>query len=170
MVLTDVTPDGKYATFYTGVLVLAPITGDVKPLDRKPIDWLREDYNAFGGRFSPDEKLVAYLTDETNINSAEVYIRPFDASKPDDPPPGKPVQVSKNGAAGMINWRADVKELYFMTREFEVMAVDVTTTPTLQVGTPKLLFKLPGILVGNPPQWKNVSSDGQRFVFAMPAK
>jgi hypothetical protein len=37
-------------------------------------------------------------------------------------------------------------------------------------GTPKLLFKLPGPLVGNPPQWKNASSDGQRFVFAMPPR
>ncbi len=31
-----------------------------------------------------------------------------------------------------------------------------------------MLFKLPGPLPGNPPQWKNVSRDGQRFVFAMP--
>jgi hypothetical protein len=31
------------------------------------------------------------------------------------------------------------------------------------------LFKLPGPLAGNPRQWKNVSRDGQRFIFAMPA-
>jgi len=49
------------------------------------------------------------------------------------------------------------------------MAVDVTTAPTFQAGTPRLLFKLPGPLVGNPAQWKNVSPDGQRFIFAMPA-
>jgi len=48
--------------------------------------------------------------------------------------------------------------------------VDISVTPTLQAGSPKLLFKLPGQLVGNPPQWKNVSGDGQRFVFAMPAR
>jgi hypothetical protein len=60
--------------------------------------------------------------------------------------------------------------MYFMTRDWEVMAVDITTTPTFQAGTPKLLFKLPGPLVGNPAQWKNVTSDGQRFVFAMSVK
>jgi len=68
----------------------------------------------------------------------------------------------------MISWRQDGKEMYFLTRDWEVMAVDVTTTPTFQAGTPKLLFKLPGPLVGNPAQWKNVSPDGQHFVFAMP--
>ena len=35
-------------------------------------------------------------------------------------------------------------------------------------GTPKLLFKMQGPLPGNPGQWKNVSRDGQRFIFAMP--
>jgi hypothetical protein len=50
-----------------------------------------------------------------------------------------------------------------------VMAVDVSTTPTFTAGTPKLLFKLPSQPVGNPSQWQNVSRDGQRFVFTMPA-
>jgi Tol biopolymer transport system component len=169
MVMTDVSPDGKFVTFYTGVLALAPIESQEKPLDRKAIDWLREDYDAAGGRFSPDERLIAYLTNETNLNSLEVYVRPFDPAKPDAPPPGKPIQISKNGAQGMINWRQDGKELYYMSRDYEVMAVDISTNP-LAAGTPKLLFKLPGPLVGNPPQWKNASADGERFVFAMPAR
>jgi Tol biopolymer transport system component len=170
MILTDVTADGKFATFYTGVMVVAPLRSEEKPLERKPIDWLREDYDVSGGRFSPDERLVAYLSNETNVNSAEVYVRPFDPSRPDAPPAGKVVQVSTNGAAGMINWRQDGRELYYLNRDWEVMAVDVSATPSLRVGTPKVLFKLPGPLVGNPPQWKNASSDGQRFVFAMPAR
>ena len=62
------------------------------------------------------------------------------------------------------------KELYYLTRDWEVMAVDISATPTLSAGTPKVLFKLPGPLVGNPPQWKNVSADGERFVFVMPMR
>jgi Tol biopolymer transport system component len=170
MVLTDVTTDGKFATFYTGVMVLAPIDSKEKTLERKPIDWLREDYDVAGGRFSPDGRLAAYVSNETDVNSLEVFVRAFDGNKPDAPPPGKPVQVSKTGVVGMINWRADGKELYYMTRDWEVMAVDITAAPTLQVGTPKMLFKLQGPLVGNPPQWKNVSADGQRFVFAMQSR
>ncbi|MCU1338879.1 MAG: hypothetical protein JWO19_4460 [Bryobacterales bacterium] len=170
MVLTDTSADGKFVTFYTGVMVLVQLRPEEKALDRKAIDWLREDYDVVGGRFSADERSVAYLSNETDVNSLEVYVRSFDASKPDAPPPGKAVQVSKNGAVGMINWRQDGKELYYLTRDWEVMAVDISATPTLQAGNPKVLFKIPGPLVGNPPQWKNASSDGQRFVFAMPAR
>ena len=67
----------------------------------------------------------------------------------------------------MIFWRQDGKELFYLTRDWEVMAVDVTTTPAFQAGEPRLLFKLPGRLVGDPQQWRNVSRDGQRFVFAL---
>jgi Tol biopolymer transport system component len=170
MVLTDWSPDGKFMTFFTGVLLLVPVTNNQQPLDRKAIDWLREDYDAVQGRFSPEGRYMAYLSNEKNVERLEVYVRPFDANKPDAPPAGAPVQISKNGAIGMVNWRQDGKEMYFMTRDWEVMAVDITTTPTFQAGTPRLLFKMNGPLPGNPTQWKNVSSDGERFIFAMPAR
>ncbi|HJT88278.1 MAG TPA: hypothetical protein VJ732_10490 [Bryobacteraceae bacterium] len=170
MVLTDASADGKFLTFYTGVMVVVPLPTEVPALERKPIDWLREDYDVAGGRFSPDGRYVAYLTNETNVNSLEVYVRPFDAGKPDAPPPGAALQISKNGALGMVNWRQDGKELYYLSRNWEVMAVDISLGSTVQAGMPKVLFKLPEPLVGNPPQWKNVNADGQRFVFVTPAR
>jgi hypothetical protein len=132
------------------------------------MEWLREDYDATQGRFSPDDRFLAYLSNEAQVDKMQVYVRPFDASKPDAPGPGSAVQVSQNGALGMISWRQDGKEMYFLTRDWEVMAVDVTTTPAFQAGTPRLLYKLPGPLPGNPAQWKNVSRDGQQFIFAIP--
>ena len=42
--------------------------------------------------------------------------------------------------------------------------VDVATAPTFTVGTPKVLFRLPGPLGAN---LGNISRDGQRFVFAI---
>ncbi|PWT99153.1 MAG: hypothetical protein C5B51_27800, partial [Terriglobia bacterium] len=116
MVLTDASRDGKFLTFYTGVIVLVPLSGS-DPLARKPIDWLRDEYNNFGGRFSPDGRFVAYLSDEAGPESSDIYVRPFDASKPDAEATGKAQPVTKNGAAaGMINWREDGKELYYLTR------------------------------------------------------
>jgi Tol biopolymer transport system component len=167
MVLTDWSPDGKFLTFFTGVIVLVPLEGNQKALERKEIDWLREDFDAGQGRFSPDNRYIAFLSNEADVDRGEVYVRPFDPGKP-EAPAGPAVQISKDGAIGMITWRQDGKELYFMTRDWEVMAVDVETTPTFKAGTPKLLFSLPGPLPGNPMQWKNVSQDGQRFIFAMP--
>ena len=170
MVLTDWSPDGKFLTFFTGVLLLVQLRPDQKALDRQAIEWLREDYDVVQGRFSPDGRFLAYLSNEADHEHMQVYVRPFDASKPEAPGPGAAVQVSKDklGSIGMVFWRQDGKEMYYMTRDWEVMAVDITTTPSFQAGSPKLLFKLPGPLPGNPSQWKNVSPDGQRFVFAMP--
>ena len=169
MVLTDASPDGKFLTFFTGVLVLVPLNG-TDPLARQPIEWLRDEYDNVAAKFSPDGRFVAYCTDPDDPMTLDVFVRPFDSSKPDAPPPGEPVRISKGGAAaGMIAWRGDGKELYYMTRDFEMMAVDVSTAPSFKAGTPKMLFKLPSQPLGNPSQWNNVSRDGQRFVFSMPA-
>jgi hypothetical protein len=67
----------------------------------------------------------------------------------------------------MVSWREDGRELYYLTPDWEVMAVDITTMPTIQAGTPRRLFTLPGPLPGNPKQWKSVTPDGQRFVFVL---
>jgi len=52
--LTDWSPDGKFLTFFTGVLLVVPLRPGEKALDRKALEWLREDYDAVVGRFSPD--------------------------------------------------------------------------------------------------------------------
>ena len=176
---TDWSADGKFLTFHDGcfgVLHVVPLGGDQKALEREAMEWLRDEYNVAQARFSPDSRFLAYLSnegktsEEINSNIFDVYVRPFDASKSDVSVRGeKPVQVSTAGALGMIFWRQDGKEMYYLTPDWEVMAVDITTTPAFHAGTPKLLFKLPGRLPlpGNPEQWKNVSSDGQRFVFTI---
>jgi hypothetical protein len=78
-----------------------------------------------------------------------------------------PVQVVSDNILGMVSWREDGRELYYLTPGWEVMAVDITTMPTIQAGTPRRLFTLPGPLPGNPKQWKSVTPDGQRFVFVL---
>jgi Tol biopolymer transport system component len=164
--LNDWSPDGKFLTFSTGVLLMVPVQTQVKPLDRKALEWLREDYEAFDGRFSPDGRLLAYSSNEIDVRTAQVYVRPFSSAKP-EAPAGPAVQVTnlKGGANGGL-WRQDGKELYFVTRDREVMAADVTSTPTVKVGTPRVLFKISDPLVGA----GDVSPDGQRFVVEMPVK
>jgi Tol biopolymer transport system component len=169
--LTDWSADGKFFTFFTGVILMVPLEPPVaNPLDRKELEWLKEDYEAIQGRFSPDSRLLAYMANEEKVDVMQVYVRPFDASKPDKPGPGAPVKVSTNanGGGGLLAWRQDGKELYFTTRDAEVMAVDITTTPALQAGPPRMLFKLtPQTAQGV--QGKVVSADGQRFLILMPA-
>ena len=164
--LTDWSRDGKFLTFFTGALLVVPLRAEEKALDRKAIEWLREDYDAFAGAFSPDERYLAYLSNEVELTTMQLYVRPFDSAKP-EAPAGPAVQVTNNksGAGGMF-WRQDGKELIYVTRDREVMALDVTTTPTFRAGAPKLLFKLTDPLIGG----GAVSPDGERFIVAMPAR
>jgi hypothetical protein len=174
---TDWSADGRFLTFHDGcwgVLHVVSLGGDQKALEREAIEWLRDEYNVAQARFSPDLRFMAYLsnegktTEEINSNIFEVYVRPFDAGKSDVSAGGeKPVQVSTAGARGMVFWRQDGKELYYLTPDWEVMAVEVTTTPTFKAGTPRLLFELPGSLQGSAESGKNISADGQRFVFTI---
>ena len=167
----DWSADGRFLTFQDGcwgVLYIVPISGDEETLERQAMEWLRDEYSVAQARFSPDSRFIAYLSDEILVDIFQVYVGPFDATKPDG---GRgdatPVQVSHAGALGMISWRQDGKELYYLNPDWEVMAVDVATTPTFQAGTPRVLFTLPGPLRGEPVLWNNVSPDGQRFVFVI---
>jgi Tol biopolymer transport system component len=170
--LTDISPDGKYLGFSSGgALFVVALTG-TDPLARKAIEYLRDEYNEFLGRFSPDSRFMAYLSDESERN--QVWVRPFDAASGTPPAEGK-WRVSKDGGDSMVAWRNDGKEIYYLHNDVDtgdtlVMAVDIATAPAFQPGTPKLLFRLPMSPLGNPGQWKNVTRDGQQFVFTVPVK
>jgi hypothetical protein len=157
-------------SFWTQILVLVPLDGKAAA-ERKGIEWLREEYNVLHGRFSPDMRHIAYITDQEENGKLQLYVRPFDGAKPEAPPPGAVVQVSAD-AVGMIGWKQDGREMYFLqpdpkNTDVHVMAVDVTPAPTFKAGTPRRLFTLTGPVPGNPLQLKSVSNDGQRFVFAV---
>jgi Tol biopolymer transport system component len=164
--LSDWSPDGKFLTFTTGVLLMVPVQSKEKPLDRKALEWLREDYEAFDAQFSPDGRFLAYTSNEIDVRTTQIYVRPFSSNKPEAPAgPATQVTSLKGGANGAV-WRQDGKELFFLSRDREVMAVDVSLAPTVKGGTPHVLFKLSDPLVGE----GAVSPDGQRFVVAMPVR
>ena len=164
--LSDWSPDSKFLTFTTGVLLIVPVQTAEKALDRKALEWLREDYDAVNGQFSPDGRFLAYTSNEADVRTMQVYVRPFNSNKP-AVPAGPAVQITnlKSGADG-IRWRQDGKEMYFLTRDRDVMAVDVTSTPVVKAGTPGVLFRISDPLVGE----GDVSPDGQRFVVEMPVR
>jgi Tol biopolymer transport system component len=167
LTLTDISADGKTLVCESGGVILdIPLTGG-DPLARTAIESLREEFDDTVGRLSPDGRYLAFRSDEAQPERGEVYVRPFDAST--GIPGVAKWRVSKDGVAAMISWREDGKEIFFRgldldSNDLRVMVVEVTTAPAFQVGTPRLLFKLPGPLNGN---LGNISRDGQRFVFAV---
>jgi Tol biopolymer transport system component len=168
--LTDISADGKYLGFSSGgALFVVSLTG-TDPLARKAIEYMRDEYNEFLGRFSPDSRFVAYVSNESERN--QIWVRPFDSVSGTPPVVGK-WRVSKDGGDSMIAWRADGGELYYLHNDVDtgdtmVMAVEIVMAPSFQAGTPRLLFRLPMSPQGNPGQWKNVTKDGQQFIFTVP--
>jgi len=163
--INDITPDGKFLTFESGgVILILPLTGG-DPSTRQAIEFSREDYFTFGGRFSPDGRSLACLSTETD--RTELYVRPF------DPSTGKPVgetrwQLPKDGVSTIVGWREDGKELYYRKGDMNdalTMSVDLTTAPGFQSGMPKFLFRGP-----NAGAARNISRDAQRFIVVMPGR
>jgi len=166
LLVTDITPDSKWLILDAGGYVITvPLAGDAK--SRKEVETLRDEFFNSLGRISPDGNFIAYRSDEAQPERGEIYVRPFKAASAETGD-GK-WRLSKDGVNAMLHWRADGKEVIWRglnleSNEFWVVSVDVTTSPTFTVGTPKVLFKLPGPLGGN---IGNMSRDGQRFVFAV---
>jgi serine/threonine-protein kinase len=114
-----------------------------------------------GPSFSPDGQWIAYRSDESG--RAEVYVRPF-------PGPGAPRQISTQGG-GQPRWSAAGGELFYVDGTGGFVAVPIRTTPTLEVGAPRVLFVLPfAPAAGLGPRPWDATPDGQRFIFVKPSE
>jgi len=121
--------------------------------DRNPIPFLRSEFNARTGRFSPDGRWIAY--ESTESGQTEIYVRPFRA-----PPGGGGKWMISQGGGYEPRWGKDGKERFYIAGDAQLMAVDVTAAGSaFQFGTPKALFKAAGV------QGWDVNADGTRFLF-----
>jgi hypothetical protein len=75
------------------------------------------------------------------------------------------ISVSSNGGV-MPRWRG--KELFFIANGRQIMAADVTDTPTFKVGVPHLLFETPVPADGSTQIVWDVTADGKRFLIPKP--
>ncbi len=106
-------------------------------------------------RISPDGKWVAY----TNADSGrfEIIIQDF-------PTAAGRWQVSTTGGL-QPKWRADGKELYYLTLDGRLVAVPVTLGALVEIGKPQVLFQSQTETVtGFTWHQYDVSTDGQRFL------
>jgi len=162
---TDASRDGRYL-LYESVDPKTAVDIWVLPLqgDRKPFPFLSTNSNEGDAHFSPDARWVAYTSEESGHD--EVYVRPFspDSNAADASGAGAKWQVSYGGGDAP-RWCANGKELYYVTPDWKVMEVDVTTSPTFQAGTPKLLFQATQDADDTS---GNYTIDGKKFLFDAP--
>jgi Tol biopolymer transport system component len=172
LTLISWTYDGRFLTYQapgstTGadlwVLPLAP--------ERKPIPVLRTPLEEQSMRISPDGRFIAYKLAEAG--RSDVYVRRFDSENPGTLPSEETWKVSVDPGSGRsgVRWRADGKELYYISSSGGVMAIDITTTPAFKAGTPRLLFQTPDtyhLSPSNAAGFSDVSADGQIFALSVP--
>jgi serine/threonine protein kinase len=138
-----------------GIHVYDMRAGTMKP-------WLVTSFLEGSPRFSPDDKWVAFVSDESGRR--EVYVRSFAAG-------GQAVPISQQGGAHPI-WRGDGRELFFLGPDGSIMAADITPGgSTVVAGRPHALFRIPLNDIGA--EWfspYDVSADGQRFLLNIPER
>ena len=153
-------PDGRYLLYAQ----VNPVTGAdllALPLDKRdplPLILAQTTANEDQGQFSPDGHWVAYTSNESG--QSEIYVIPF----PPNPNGGRWL-VSRGGGV-MPRWRRDGKELFYISPDWKMMAVDVSTKPSFQSGTPHALFETEMVDTGirtGPMSW-DIAADGKRFL------
>jgi Tol biopolymer transport system component/predicted Ser/Thr protein kinase len=115
------------------------------------VPFLQTRFSEITPQFSPDEKWVAYASNESG--RYEVYVRSF-------PDGGGQRLVSVNGG-GQPRWSDEGGELFYVEQS-TLMAVPVSTRPTLTIGKPRRLFSS-GDLGGVGYRY-DITPDGQQFV------
>jgi DNA-binding winged helix-turn-helix (wHTH) protein/Tol biopolymer transport system component len=115
--------------------------------------------NEMQARISPDGKWVAYASDESG--SLEVYVERY-------PELGEKRQVS-SGGGGQPQWRADQRELFYLSADRAVSAVEIDTSSGIAFGTPRALFR--ASVAGNPGDARDLyaaAADGSKFLLEGP--
>jgi Tol biopolymer transport system component len=101
--------------------------------DTAPEPIARGSYMAGHAQFSPDGRWIAYAAQ--NGAGRDVYVEPY-------PSTGQRWIVSADGG-DQPRWRADGRELIYVSSNRFVMAVDIQTAPqTFRAGVPHRLFEV----------------------------
>jgi Tol biopolymer transport system component len=157
----DWSPDGRFVLFRdrdskTGSdLWVLPMTANGKP---QP--YLRSPFSEMQGRFSPNGRWVAYVSDESSRD--QVYIQSF-------PDVAKKYAVSTERGL-QPRWRGDGRELFFLGQTqpglmTSVEAVDVVESKDgLSIGAQRTLFQSAIRMSYRSRSSWEVAPDGRRFL------
>ena len=163
LIPTSVSADGRFLLYAAATMGKTRLDIWVLSLTdpEKRFPLIQREFDQWQGQFSPDGRWVAYVSNESG--RSEVLVRRFAA--PADGPASEPETVIVSSAGGTApRWRADGKELYFISADGTVMVADANAGARISVGVPRALFQIPR----SHGDWA-VVSDGSRFLIAMPA-
>ncbi|HEY3518096.1 MAG TPA: hypothetical protein VGL98_13700, partial [Gammaproteobacteria bacterium] len=97
--LIDWSADGRFVLFMSGG-VLNVVALDRQP--REPVELIREEYTVGQALLSPDNRFIAFTSDETRPLNAWLWT--FDADKIAVGPASEKLQLTTDGAGGPLSW------------------------------------------------------------------
>jgi len=154
--LIDMTAAGGWPEDWSadGHLVLQVAAGDLWTIDigaSRAMPITQSTFREFQGRFSPDVKWVAYVSNESGRD--EVYVRPLSG-------PGRARRLSDRGGREP-QWRGDGRELFYVANDGMLTAVPVAPAgDSVEFGPAERLFPAAG--------GYQASRDGKRFLVSRP--
>jgi eukaryotic-like serine/threonine-protein kinase len=156
----QISADGKWILYFAvtpggnqDVYVL-PTAGE-----RKPQLVVQTPFPDVEPQFSPDVRWLAYVSNENGRN--EIYVQAF-------PSTGRRWQISNSGGRQPL-WRADGKELFFVSDDRKFYAVDVSTSAnsgSFEYSVPHFLFDMRANVFNSRNSYIP-SRDGRRFLVNM---
>jgi Tol biopolymer transport system component len=158
---TDWSADGRWVIFNQGGV--PPSAGlDIwswSAESGKADPFLATAFNERDGRLSPDNRWLAYSSDESG--TFEVYVRSF-------PRPGFKRQLSGEGGSQPV-WRRDGKELFYLAADGRLMVVAVSSRPGegFAADTPRALFDSRLAASSSDAPLYDATPDGQRFLLSL---
>jgi serine/threonine-protein kinase len=127
---------------------------------REPQPLVSSPAQEIAAELSSDGEWLAYNGGSLDAQSNRIYVQRY---------PALDLREAVAGGTG-AKWREDGRELYFVQSasgegplKIRVMAVPITTRPTLTIGSPRELFEGP-FRIDGPFRGYDVTPDGQRFL------
>jgi serine/threonine-protein kinase len=151
-------PDGQVISFHQlvdGTRNIDVLMVPLKESGQEIVRLLQDEFAEEAGVFSPGGNWIAYNSNETG--QGQIYVTPYAGSGVKHP-------ISTGGGTGAV-WARN-GELFYRTPDGDIMVVNISTEPTLEIGTPEVVFAGGQYEFGptGPRANYDVTPDGRRFL------
>jgi Tol biopolymer transport system component len=158
--LIDWSADGRFVLFMSGG-VLNVLRLDRQP--REPVELIREEFTVAQALLSPDNRFIAFTSDETRPLNA--WLWSFNPDTIAVGPASEKLQLTTEGAGGPLSWGWGRNGHEVTYRNSGAMsAVSIAASGAVSAEPPRLLFRHPEAAGA-----ASASRNGERWVFIAPA-
>jgi dipeptidyl aminopeptidase/acylaminoacyl peptidase len=118
----------------------------------KPL--FHDDVNRGSATITPDGRLIAYVSEE--MGKPDIYVSRWDGKAP----VGRSLLVSAGGGSNP-RWGREGKQIYYLSPQNKLMAVQVAAAPQLQASSPAEIWDLEALRIPASRRLFDILPDGR---------